>query len=338
MRTTKRHYEPDVIKRLLAQPQRFSFAQAISLLLVALRHDGVGYQQAMREVLRFRNSIAFSFPASEIEAMEIEGTDAATLKIRITPAFIGLLGATGTLPLHDSERLAEQEQHDHDSSHHALIDVFSNRMIGMFYEAWGKYRVEQGLRVQGDDRLLPMLLTLAGQPALLRSPGPARHAAAYYAGILRTRPVAASAIERVLREHFAIPMRLQQFVGCWDPVPTRRRSTLGVTRPVLGAGAMLGIRVWRHDLHTRMHIGPLDETQLQQFLPGGSARGALAELLTRFAAPMIVWELKLSLATSSIRSLTLTAGPAGRQLGWSSFLTSTPGVTRDPYVNSLLRL
>lgn len=340
MQATKRHPEPAVVTRLLARPQRFSFVQAINLLLATLRRDGVPYERALREVFRFRNSLSLSFPASEIEALDVERGAAGIARVRLTPAFIGLLGAAGTLPLHDSERLADQQHHDHDSSQHALIDIFSNRMIAMFYETWGKYRVEHSLRVRGDDRLLPMLLALAGQPGLQRAGAPLCHAAACHAAILRSRPVAASTIERMLREQFAIPLRLEQFAGSWDPIPPRRCSTLGVTFPVLGTGTVLGTRLWRHDLRACLHIGPLDETQLPQFLPGGSARRAMAEMLTLFAAPMISWELKLTLAPPCIRRLTLTADPAAapRQLGWNSFLTSTPGVTRNPHVSAMLRL
>lgn len=335
MQTTKRQPEPGVIGRLQARPQRFRCFQAINLLLAALRRQGVPYERAMRDVFRFRNSLSLSFPASEIESLDIEHSDAVISKIRLTPAFVGLLGAAGTLPLHDSERLAEQQHSDHDDSQHALIDVFSNRMIGLFYETWGKYRVEHSLRVRDEDRLLPMLLALAGQR---NDGGPARQAAAYYAGIVRTRPVAASAIERVLRDHLAIPVRLEQFVGCWDAIPPRRRSTFGSDGPVLGGDAVLGTRVWRHDLRVRLHLGPLDEAQLAKFLPGGRARQELADLVLLFAAPTIAWELKLTLAPPCIRRLTLTAGAAPRRLGWNSFLTSRDGETRDPHATSMLTL
>lgn len=338
---TKRQPATGVIARLLAQPQRFAFTQSINLLLAALRRQGVSYEHAFRDRIRFRNSLSLAFPASEVQALAIEHSEHSDAidTIHLTPAFIGLLGACGTLPLHDSERLTEQQQLERDASQHELIDVFSNRMIGMFYETWGKYRVEHGLQVRGQDRLLPMLLALAGA-------APARRpdAAAFYAGILRTRPVSAGSIERVLREHFQLPVRVEQMVGCWDDIAPRRRSTLGARGPgaapgpVLGRSAVLGARLWRHDTRARLHIGPLDENRLFHFLPGGAGRLALAEMLALFAVPMIAWEVRLLLAAPCVDRLTLSAGAAARKLGWNSFLTATPGIAQRTHIASMLKL
>lgn len=335
MPATKRQSEPGVMARLLAQPQRFTFSQSINLLLAALRREGVSYDSAFRHRIRFRNSLSLAFPASEVQALDVERThgDGDIDKIRLTPAFIGLLGAAGTLPLHDSERLTEQLQVDRDASQHELIDVFSNRMIGLFYETWGKYRVEHGLQVQGQDRLLPMILALAGAAPVTRP-----ESAAYYAGILRTRPVSANSIERVLCEHFGVPIRVEQMVGCWDAIAPARRSTFGVNAPVLGRGAVLGTRLWRHDSRARLHIGPLDQSQLARFLPGGASRQALAAMIALFAVPMIEWEVRLLLAPPCIARLTLSAGAAARRLGWSSFLTATPGQAQRTHLASMLKL
>ncbi|WP_426197217.1 type VI secretion system baseplate subunit TssG [Massilia sp. DWR3-1-1] len=348
-----------MIARLLAQPQRFRFAQAINLVLDALRRRGVSYDAAFRDVIRFSNNVSLSFPASEVQALTVErkpGAPAphgepcdapdfdASHHIRIIPAFIGLLGTAGTLPLHDSERLAFQQHADRDASQHELIDVFSNRIIGLFYESWAKYRVEHGLQVRGRDSLLPMLMALAGRGSgathrqAASNPSRTDIAAAYYAGVVRTRPVSAAVIERVLSDHFAIPVRVEQFVGCWDEIPVNRRSTFGLNGPVLGRGAVLGTRLWRHDLRARLHIGPLNESRLASFLPGGSARADLVALMALFAVPVIAWEVKLLLAPPCVKRLTLTSGPASRQLGWTSFLTATAGVTNSPAVMSLLRL
>ncbi|WP_426192961.1 type VI secretion system baseplate subunit TssG [Massilia sp. DWR3-1-1] len=344
-----------MIAQLLAQPQRFKFAQAINLVLGALRRRGVSYENAFRDVIRFSNSVSLSFPASEVEALALERKagsrgphDTPALddihQIRITPAFIGLLGTAGTLPLHDSERLNAQQHADRDASQHELIDVFSNRVIGLFYETWSKYRLEHGLQVRGRDSLLPLLMALAGHgrgPAQRHAaPPPSRTgtAAAYYAGVVRTRPVSAAVIERVLMDHFAIPVRLEQFVGYWDEIPLNRRSIFGHTTPTLGHNAVLGTRLWRHDMRARLHIGPLDETQLASFLPGGSARAELAAMMALFAVPMIAWEVRLLLAPPCVKRLTLTTGTAARQLGWTSFLTGTAGVANNPAVTSRLRL
>ena len=285
MQATKRKHESSVIGLLLEEPYRFEFTQLLNLLLRDLRRQGITYERAFREVLSFHNSLSLSFPASEVQAVEVEpkAQDSFSAmrggqlkRIRITPAFIGLLGAAGTLPLHDTERIAARKTHDGDTSQRELLDVLSNRLIGLFYEAWGKYRVEHGLDIRGQDLLLPILTAMAGvrsQPARGRGQPVDRirlETVAYFSGLLRTRPVSASTVEQVLTAYFGLPIRLEQFVGCWDLVRENRRSTLGTTKPILGVSAALGVRLWRHDLSARLHIGPLDEAQAHEFLPGGS--------------------------------------------------------------------
>jgi type VI secretion system protein ImpH len=337
MHTEKRQHAAVMIEHLRAAPQRYRFAQLLNILVRMLRQQGIPYDHAFSRVLRFRNSLSLAFPASEIESMQIEPDGAAgTPLIHITPAFIGLLGAGGALPLHDTERAAE--------SWNPFIDLFSNRVIGLFYEAWGKYRVEHGLDTRARDDLLPLLSALGGlRPA---SFGPSRpyasiHAevAGYYAGLLRTRPIAASTVECVLRDYFGVPVRVEEFVGAWDPLSTKIRSTLGVTAPTLGFGAVLGTRTWRNDLRVRLHIGPLDEEKAKAFLPHGRSHAALREMVSLFAVPSVQYEVRLLLDEACLRPLTLaTKGADRKRLGLNSFLTVSAGKASRADIRAVLKL
>jgi type VI secretion system protein ImpH len=345
MQTEKRQHAAVMIQRLLAAPYRYRFAQLLNILVRTLRQQGIPYAQAFDQVLRFRNSLSLAFPASEIESMQLEPADATGApRIHITAAFIGLLGASGTLPLHDTERAAAKANLGTDESWKPFIDLFSNRAVGLFYEAWGKYRVEQGLDTRARDDLLPRLTALGG----LRSGsfGPARpfasippEVAAFYAGLLRTRPIAASTVQRVLGEYFGVPVRLEEFVGAWDPIPAKMRSTLGVTDPTLGLGVALGTRIWRNDLRVRLHIGPLDQEKAKAFLPHGPCHAALKEMISLFAVPSVQYEIRLLLDETSLKPLTLrTRGQDRKRLGWNSFLTGTEGKASRPDIRSVLRL
>lgn len=345
MPTPKRQHAPGVIEQLADAPHRFTFTQLVNLIIRALRRQGMSYTSALRERIAFGNNLSLSFPPSEVRTVEIEpalrnGEQAG--RIRITPAFIGLLGAGGTLPLHDTERIQAREAHDGDSSQRALLDVLSSRLVALFYEASSIYRVEHGIDVRGEDTLLPLLSAIGGNGSgdLRRlHAGPVKQqVAACYAGLLRTRPVAACTVEQVLGAYFGVPVRLEQFVGCWDTIPERQRSTLGVTAPVLGASAALGSRLWRHDLRARLHIGPLDEKRLQDFLPGGSARDALMQMVCLFAVPTLRYEVRLVLAPVCVKRLRLTTATTPRKLGWTSFLTATEGVATRPDIRVLLQV
>jgi type VI secretion system protein ImpH len=345
MQTTKRQHGAVLIEPLLAAPYRYQFAQLLNILVRMLRQQGVPYNQAFGQVLRFRNSLSLAFPASEIESLQVEAADGGnTQRIHITPTFIGLLGASGTLPLHDSERAAAKASLGADESWKPFMDLFSNRVVGLFYEAWGKYRVEQSLNTRARDGLLPLLSALGG----LRpdSFGPDRayasvpaEVAGFYAGLLRTRPIAAATVERVLSEYFGVPVRVEEFVGAWDSLPVKMRSTLGVTEPTLGFGAALGTRTWRNDMRVRLHIGPLDEEMAKAFLPRGRSHAALKEMVGLFAVPSVQYEIRLLLAKPCLKPLTLaTKGPDRRRLGLNSFLTVSAGKASRADIRSVLRL
>jgi type VI secretion system protein ImpH len=345
MQTTKRQHGAVLIEPLLAAPYRYQFAQLLNILVRMLREQGIPYERAFGQVLRFRNSLSLAFPASEIESVQVEAANGGgTYHVHITPTFIGLLGANGTLPLHDTERAAARATLDADESWKPFIDLFSNRVVGLFYEAWGKYRVEQGLNTRARDELLPLLSALGGlRPG---SFGPARpyaslpaEVAGFYAGLLRTRPVAASTVERVLSEYFGVPVRVEEFVGAWDALPVKMRSTLGVTDPTLGFGAALGTRTWRNDMRVRLHIGPLDEETAKAFLPHGRSHAALKEMVGLFAVPSVQYEIRLLLDRPCLKPLTLASkGQDRRRLGLNSFLTVSAGKASRADIRSVLRL
>lgn len=111
-------------------------------------------------MLRFQNSLSLSFPASQIEALWVEPSTRATdvelmqatrdeqgAQIFLTPSFMGLLSVDGAMPLHHKEGLGASQRTDRDSgaSARAFIDLFSQRMLSMFFQAWGKYRLEHQL-------------------------------------------------------------------------------------------------------------------------------------------------------------------------------------------------
>lgn len=343
MQTAKRQHGAVMIERLRAAPHRYQFVQLVSLLVRMLRQQGVPYVQAFSHILRFRNSPSLAFPASEIERIEIESPEAKA-RIHITPTFLGLLGANGTLPLHDTERAVTTTSSGSDASWTPFLDLFSNRAVGLFYEAWGKYRVEHSLNTRARDDLLPLLNALGGVRSSSFGADKPYHTvpaqvAAYYAGVLRTRPIAASTVERVLSEYFGVPVRLEEFVGGWDPLSEKMRSTLGDTDPTLGYGAVLGMRTWRNDVRVRLHIGPLNEEQARAFLPQGRSHTALQEMVALFAVPSVQYEVWLLLDKPCLKPMTLaTKGLERRRLGVNAFLTVAAGKASRADIRSVLKL
>lgn len=338
MQTEKRTAESGVVRHLLAEPYRYQFIQAVRILLGWLRQQGVSYEQALSQVLRFTNSMSLSFPASEIERLSLDDNEQMT----VVPTFMNFLGVGGTLPLHHLERVGAYRLSTQDAGVSAFLDIFSHRMVSLFFQAWEKYRLESSLETQAKDKQLPLLMALAGvQHHALASNKEAGtvtpEVTAWYAGLLRCRPISAQAVGRVLSEYCGVHIVLEQFIGSWDYLAKNRRSRLGNVNFTLARGATLGLRLWRHDMRVCLHIGPLDSAGLQRFLPRSAGAAALARMLALFGVPDLQYEVRLILSPPCIRPLLLSSQPADRRcLGWTTFLQT--GTARGAEVRYLLQL
>jgi type VI secretion system protein ImpH len=294
---------------------------------------------AIANFLRFQNSTSLNFPASEIEALQPEPRDvsrdagalADALKrselkyIRITPAFMGLLGPSGTLPAHYTERIAAHALYEKDDGPRAFLDTFSNRALVLFYEAWRKYRLELKVQIGSKDQFLPLLLSLAGLGAAslkgrLAGGGVLDESLGYFASALRHRPASAASIARVLSEYFGQHIKLTQFVGAWYDVSQAQQTSLGSTNATLGSSAMVGARVWQRHLRLGLRIGPLARAQFDSFLPDGKAAKALTQMLTMFTGVCLEYDVVLVLRAADVQGTTLAPERSNGRLGWDSCL------------------
>lgn len=348
-----RRVPTSAVTRLLDEPHRFGFFQAVRLLSRWIDGaDGArrGAAGGVAAPIRFRNNLSLAFPASEISVFDVvpaqadllpaaESGDpapdpASVARIELTPAFMGLLGTGGALPTFYTELLAERETYHRDAAARAFLDIFQHRAVSLFYAAWRKSRLAAQFEDDARNRFLPLVLAVAGVgQAPLRdrlhgeSGGVADDTLAYYSGHLHRRPVSAAALRQVLADYFAVPVEVEQFVGRWFPLPADCTSLLGLGNAVLGRSAVLGERVWQRDLRLRLVVGPMGRAKLRRFLPGGPAALALRELLTLLTGVTLEYEVRLKLAAAEVRGSTLGDGEDGAEgaaLGWDSFLVTEP--------------
>ncbi len=346
MLATKRRFEPAVIEKLFREPYRFEYFQAVRVLELWLKRNGMPRQGMVANFLRFQNSTSLRFPASQVEAIATEPRDIArdaaslgaalqdaTLKyVRLTPTFMGLLGGAGVLPVHYTERIAEHLFNEKDEGARAFLDTFSNRSLALFYEAWRKYRLALKYQVDGQDHFLPLLLSLAGlgnnalRQRLSRQQDGAvlDESIGYFAASIRHRPSSAMQLARVLGEYFGHPVQAEQFVGRWYEVPLPQQAVLGGAIGVLGKDAIAGGRVWQRDLRLRLVVGPLDHAGLMAFLPGGLAARALKNLLTMFTGLALEYEVELVLRAADVRPVTISERGHPGRLGWDAYLVEGP--------------
>jgi type VI secretion system protein ImpH len=356
MQAPNRRIDPGVTGQLLEEPHRFEFFQAVRVLegwfakqtTDALETRRPGDVVAQR--IGFRNTLSFSFPASEIESAESFDAAGEALKtaeargaalasgevgrVELTPAFFGLLGAQGALPLPYTEQIAAREYLNRDRAARGFFDVFSNRATALFYAAWKKYRLPYHYETDRDERYLPLLLALGGvageavREDLQAGPGGVLdEAIAGYALAARHRPMSAAYLQRVLSDYFRVPVRVDQFIGKWYDVPPDQLSVLGDVNVTLGATALIGGRVWQRDMRVRLVIGPLSKHDYQAFLPSGDEAIALERMLALLAGVTLEYEVTLVLRHEDVGVCKLGAGS---RLGWDAFLcTRDAGQDRD---------
>jgi type VI secretion system protein ImpH len=335
-----------VIDRLLAEPQQFDFFQAVRLID---RWQGRAYPDGRGLArLNFRNSLSMSFPPSQIEALTVrwkqeDGGSRQVDQIDLTPAFMGMLGVNGTLPLFYTETLAHRELYQKDQAGRAFMDLFSHRAVALFYEAWRKHRLAVQFESDRRNRFLPLVLSIAGlgHKGLRDRLGGARRSVAdetlaYYAGTLQRRNLSAVQLQQLLQDHFSVPVTVAQFVGRWVAIPGAGRAYLGAPAAgaggrlgmsgVLGRSAVLGERVWQRDLRVRIILGPLDHMRFRRFLPGESGAQALKALLTMLSGVSLEYEVNLRLRREDVQGCALhSERPATSfRLGWDTFLQTRP--------------
>jgi type VI secretion system protein ImpH len=344
MPSAKRRVDPGVAQRLLRTPHGFQFFQALRVLeRLFAREKGDAPLEAH---VRFRNTLSLSFPASEIEALEAYADDGTRLEreaaidhavmmeelgaIHITPAFMGLLGATGVLPLHYTEMLAQREKYERDRTPRAFLDIFSNRAVMLHYHAWKKYRLEIQHELHPERRFLPLMLSLSGlgmhglNRRMVDGDGDVfDEAVAHFAAATRQRPVSATFLQRILCDYFAADIRVEQFVGAWYAVPQEARTRIGMRSATLGVDALSGDRIWQRDLRMRLWIGPLDKRGFNAFLPGGTAAQGLSKWLTLLTGACLEYEVRLILKAEDVAAVGLHK-TGGARLGLDSYLISTP--------------
>jgi type VI secretion system protein ImpH len=338
MRTPQRRVDPGLVENSLQEPERYEFFQLVRLYEMVFRNAGkANGGDAVSESIRFRNSLRLGFAPSQVDAMEPsyrrdeDGLETAELEqVEITPSFMGMLGINGTLPIHYTEQVIHHERFKRDESGRAFLDLFSNRAVGHFYRAWKKYKLPVQYETDRRNRFLPLILSLAGlgfdalRERMSEAPGAIDdESIAFFAGLLRQRPVSAEALERALGGYFREKVVVEQFVGRWYVVPLDQRSTLGGRNAVLGSNLLAGERVWQRNLRIRIHIGPLTHERYMAFLPKGEVAAALEKILTLATGGQFEYEIRPILRAADVKPLALGAGQGGR-LGYDTFVLTRP--------------
>ncbi len=308
-------------------PTGYEFFQAVRLLArYQPDRDPVGFfGDPADEIVRFESHPDPSFPASELQSIEIPEEGPARLAVNI----MGLNGPLGTLPLHYSH-LVTSRMREGDRALRAFLDLFNHRMISLFYRAWERQQVTAATRTGMNERFRAHLADLIGLGTAqlserLQVP---EQALLSFAGLLAPAQRSAAALEELLAEYFQVPVRVVQFVGGWYSLAEDSRTRVGEEVDVstqLGVGAVVGDEVWDPHARVRVRLGPLTSAEHCRLLPGGDAHAPLRALARFFVDEQVEVEAQLVLAADEVPGCRLGMDPiSSPRLAWGTWLCTVP--------------
>ena len=353
----------DLLQRLLKTPRVFGFFQSMLLLtrnLPGLREPGEGDDQT-RESVFIRSWPSMVRSATDIRSLVALEDDEAKPPHEMEVSFMGLYGLSSPTPAYFWDYI----QSHPDSAMREFLDIFNSRCIGLFFQAWKRYRwpllYQEGMAdpmtrramcliglgtehrpTNGDllhDTFDPNESILVEHQALDIFPNRLRLLA--YAGLLSQRTRPPCNLEALLAGYFRdnlgenAPIEVEENVFQWAYLSPVDLNSLGKANSRTGSSHafVAGTRVPDRMGAYRIHIGPLSFERFMSLLPDQKAFGMLNEL-ARLASPFgMDFDVDLKLRREEVPEWKLggSDGTPGR-LGWTTWAQSVdrtePGIVR----------
>ncbi len=299
-------------------PYRHDFYQALRRL-ECLYNDKPRWGRALRpgdEPVRLGQDPDLAFAPAPLAALE-NGENGMPPRLQVR--LFGLFGPNGPLPTHITEYARERMQHESDPTLSRFLDLFHHRFLALFYRAWAQAQPHVNRDRPDDDRFATYVGAFLGvSPAAFRDrDGLPDLAKFFHVGALIRQVRNSDGLAAILQHFFRVPVQLEEFVGHWMSLGPRERTYLTAAGTPLGAGAVLGSRVWDRQHKFRIHLGPLTLAQYQSFLPGGTPLRKLVDWVRLYLCFELDWDVRLQLRKNEVPPLTLGGG---RQLGWTTWL------------------
>jgi type VI secretion system protein ImpH len=325
----------DQLRAMLEQePYTVRFFQAVRLLerLYPERNPVGLFVPPSSEVVQFSSVPTLSFPASEINNLELDKDGRPRLFVN----FMGLCAAVGVLPHAYTEFLLERERVK-DRAAGEFFDIFNHRIISLFYRGWQKYRffIAYERTGSGDDVISARLLDLIGlgTEGLTRRLNIEDDACLYYAGLLSARRPTAQGLKQLIEDYFEVPVSVEQFTGTWRRLPEQNRTYLrdsGAFCERLGMGTIVGDETFDQHGAVTIRLGPLSFERYQEFLPGARANIELQSWLRLYTSREFDFVIRLVLDRNEVPVMNLGAGGIeASRLGLVSWIKNRP-LERDP--------
>jgi len=333
-----------VIENLLEAPQSFEFFQAVRLLSKLYPNRGAvgGKGDPEDEVVRFRSSLSFAFPTSDIKDLTQGENEEDPLNMEV--AFMGMASPAsfGSLPLRYTEHIHALER-DKNHGLRDFLDMFNHRFISLFYRAVAKHNM--ALSHEQDDHgiIEKILLCLIGMglPGMENRLSFHERALLPRSGHVSRKPISAVSLEGLITSYFDVKARVDQFASRWYRIEVEDLTLLGQANHTLGEDSIIGSEVELSQFGFRIRLGPLTWEEYQSFLPIGKGLKAVMEMTRLATGAEFDFDVQLVLKADQTPELKLTSSPEQLPLlGWSTWLKSKEFDTdpRDAVFDSRVKL
>jgi type VI secretion system protein ImpH len=322
---------------LLAEPERYSFFQAVRLLYRAHGMPPRAGVSSAHDALRFTVPPSLNFPPCELQSLERAAQgDSDSPRFTMSVNFLGLTGPSGVLPRHYTEWLMTRQK-ARDTASRDFLDIFNHRLLTLFWRAWAKHRTELSQELAGEKggsgsgvlRHIYDLIGL-GTPALHALVEPRARsgntktklpaaALGYYSGLVAQHPHGVGALAQVIGDVVDAPVEVIGCHGTWQRIPVRDRTRLGRQNQRFGDGCVLGSLFWDRQTTVRVRIGPMRLRGFDALMPHRELLGAVVELLRFLTGLALDLDIQLVLQAEAVPRARL-GGARPTRLGWNSWL------------------
>ncbi len=284
-----------------------------------------------RSTMRIRAGVPLGFAATEILSIR---RPKGSNPIELTQTVFGLTGTSGALP-HAFSELVHLSVRERNPGLRDFLDLFNNRLSGLYFEAWAKHRLtvelERSARLELPHPIDASLRAVIGfgLPSMLGRTASDDDMLVHYGGLLSRTARSAQAVEQLLRGATNLPIRVEQFYGRWLPIAESDRTRLpSSSRPKgafcrLGDDMVVGERI--HDVQStvRLIVGPVGYADFRALLPDGTGSRGFGDLAAVALGPEMSFRLSIELLPDELPSLRLEREDhpeTGNRLGWNTWL------------------
>jgi type VI secretion system protein ImpH len=312
------------LRKLEEIPEEYGFFQALRLV-ECLYADFPGFGKSHRpseDPIRLGQEPSMAFESGSLTSFK---ADASDKPFKLSVRLFGLLGPNGPLPLHLTEYAQMRLQRHHDPTFARFLDIFNNRMLGLFYRAWANNEPTVSFDRPDNDRFPDYNGSFfgLGMSTLRHRDEIPDLTKLHFSGRLAALTKCPEGLAAMLNGYFRLPARLEEWIGEWITLPQGDVLRLGESRTngSLGESIVLGTRIYACQLRFRVVLGPLGYNDYQSFLPGGRRLGHVVGLLRNYSGDELAWDVNLILKWQEVPALRLD-GEA--RLGWTAWLGERP--------------